>query len=196
MLKLHCRIPDVPDEDSSIDSRREWDQLRHQTGTPKRGKYHVPSASEAPSVKEHTCGGCEKIGINRCWCEQCHTMLCLQCWKVQAAHKQKVLGYRHEPTNPEVKAKLDEILILPILAKEAESHHINDKSCKWFGLINDENDETSTTFHDFGRYTELMTQSRFLEKRDQYPSLISVVGVTGMCLILNFMSSSNSPRCW
>ncbi|KAA8903651.1 hypothetical protein FN846DRAFT_779968 [Sphaerosporella brunnea] len=104
------------------------------------------------------------------YCNQCDLTFCGTCWNKQAAHKKNKY---HRQTDPKDQDTVNRI-ICPPSAKTADLQHQANYGSKWFGVsIRDNMVSLNTT----SRYRELSMDMDM--DSEQYPALISFVGITG-----------------
>ncbi|GAW26646.1 putative lysophospholipase-like protein [Rosellinia necatrix] len=116
---------------------------------------------------------------------------CEQCWDAQVVHKKHRRGIPHEKTNPDVAAKVHNVLSPPQDEDVREELYKVDAPTAWFGVERPD-DSSAPLFQDYGRFAELMATTdpvlkdpAFVERwteigRDKRtPSLVSFVGQTG-----------------
>lgn len=113
-------------------------------------------------------------------CVDCSSDYCSECWPLQGPHKPGKLGrdgVPHEKTDPQVVARLQDIL-QPTEAPDAiRDAHSRDEASKWFGVTKDLTGRPK--FEDYGRYASLMASITPAQHRgNRYPQLVSFIGVT------------------
>lgn len=99
----------------------------------------------------------------------------------------------HEKTDYRTAEKINSILEVQTTPAEQAILHKDDEDTTWFGVIRE--DTELPTFRDYGRYAAIMADTLHPSFRDssdgtfgardhRFPSLVSFVGETGLCGIL------------
>ena len=82
----------------------------------------------------------------------------------------------HEKTNHKLLKKIEAILDPSSDKRELRSLHRHDEDTKWFGISKGKDDRTN--FEDYGRFRELMAETRSLSGATRYPKLVAFIGDT------------------
>ena len=99
----------------------------------------------------------------------------------------------HEKTDYRTAEKIKAILEVKTTSAEQDILHKNDEDTTWFGVIRD--DAEVPIFRDYGRYAAIMadtlhpsfhydSDATFGARDHRFPSLVSFVGQTGLCAIM------------
>ncbi|OAL18149.1 hypothetical protein AYO22_10926 [Fonsecaea multimorphosa] len=107
---------------------------------------------------------------------------CADCERshVHAAHKAKTtnLGNRsHVKEDRATILMIRSILEPPMDPQEIRNLHDKDQGTRWFGVVKS-SDGRKSEFYDFGRYGQMMLDSRPLGGAARYPKLVSFIGDT------------------
>ncbi|KPI35954.1 Calcium-independent phospholipase A2-gamma [Cyphellophora attinorum] len=105
---------------------------------------------------------------------------CDDCWPRQPAHKANTAKLFDRPHVKEDKATIlliKSIMEPPVDEEEVRKLHKQDQDSRWFGVVKS-TPHAKSQFHDFGRFDELMADSRPLLGSDRYPKLVSFIGDT------------------
>ncbi|KAI2627754.1 hypothetical protein GGR54DRAFT_430692 [Hypoxylon sp. NC1633] len=203
------RIPIPPDTAASqplrsLDGVSSIDEvISRQAATPDGWPVPVVEAKPPP-----LCEVCERRKDDVWFCNVCALVFCGQCWDAQIIHRISREGIPHEKTDPDIAAKVRNVLSPPIDDQVRERLYDADAPTAWFG-VDRPDDLSPPMFQDYGRFTELMIATdpirrnpSFLEKwgeigRDKRtPSLVSFVGQTGagkstlVKLLIDFATNS------
>lgn len=132
-------------------------------------------------ASDNGCADCERIDVPVFFCSACSGIsFCDTCWPRQAAHKAKTMNLGGRPHMKEDKAKImmiRSILEPPIDPQQIRELHRKDQDSRWFGVV-EPSDGNKSQFHDFGRFGQLMIDSRPLRGAARYPKLVSFIGDT------------------
>ncbi|KIW97974.1 uncharacterized protein Z519_01558 [Cladophialophora bantiana CBS 173.52] len=127
------------------------------------------------------CADCEQTDVKVWLCSACTGIsFCDGCWPRQAAHKAKTtsLGGRvHTKEDRATILMIRSILEPPMDPQEVRNLHVKDQDSKWFGVVKSSGGRKSE-FCDFGRYGQMMMESRPLGGAARYPKLVSFIGDT------------------
>jgi len=135
---------------------------------------HAP----AKSLSADICEFCGNPGPTS-YCPECYSSFCDPCWEKQVPHRPGKIGpggKPHEKTNRELLKKIEAILDPSFNRNELRSLHSNDEDTKWFGIAKSKDGRTQ--FEDYGRYRELMAETRPLSGAVRYPRLVAFIGDT------------------
>ncbi|OAL40290.1 hypothetical protein AYO20_00026 [Fonsecaea nubica] len=106
--------------------------------------------------------------------------VCADCERPNAAHKAKTtnLGNRaHMKEDRATILMIRSILEPPMDPQEIRTLHDKDQDSRWFGVVKS-SDGRKSEFYDFGRYGQMMLDSRPLGGAARYPKLVSFIGDT------------------
>ncbi|KIX92899.1 uncharacterized protein Z520_11375 [Fonsecaea multimorphosa CBS 102226] len=127
------------------------------------------------------CADCERSHVHVWLCSACSGIsFCNECWPKQAAHKAKTtnLGNRsHVKEDRATILMIRSILEPPMDPQEIRNLHDKDQGTRWFGVVKS-SDGRKSEFYDFGRYGQMMLDSRPLGGAARYPKLVSFIGDT------------------
>lgn len=158
-----------------------------------------------PSYTAARCNDCRMVSSkDDIWmCVQCRGSWCDVCWDKIGAHNtspeddpfafnvdSSIIG-AHEKVTKEVFTRISQIF-RPLQPALRTSAHEKESQAKWFGIYR--GDGNQLYFGDTNRLTNIIEDSWTAENPDQYPSIVSFVGQTGMSFNCD-VSSLNRIRC-
>ena len=172
---VHDRSPDLEQ------ARPITHQRTNSLEIPSSGLTRIPT----PVASRDFCRRCKSDQDAVSFCPACSINYCPAHWDEQPLHEESqqepnqrpLHGVPHEKTDPRVAKAIISIVEPATTLAEHVKQHQNDDSTTWFGVQTDHSNELN--FHDWGRYEEFLTQSRFSNKACQFPSLITFAGPTG-----------------
>ena len=117
------------------------------------------------------------------WCSDCESVLCENCWGLQAVHESgtgsstRIKKKKHEKTELDIADYVLSVLDPDLTEEQVLESHVTNVLTRWFGVQIDENRPTKVSLKS-KPFLELASGSE-RDPSSQYPCLVSFVGETG-----------------
>jgi hypothetical protein len=162
---------------------------QHASGTYQQAAYHSsqennsvenPEPSSAEMVPKYRCYYCaEEIASPLVFCFGCEEAFCLYHWSEERKHDpQFPRSALHYQVDLSIHDWVQSTFNSDIESAEQHKLHCEDLGSLWFGL-DIGNESTSSKFINTDVYGDLIASSTYPDKAQQFPSLVSFVGITG-----------------